>query len=120
LPESKIPAGFANRPLAGQAEVEGYVACHQAAFQSANMRAGWRARTLAQPAYRPDLDLVAVEALGRVAGFCIAWLNAQGGQIEPMGVHPDFRGRGPGAGAARGGCPALAGPGSGTYLGRDG
>jgi ribosomal protein S18 acetylase RimI-like enzyme len=94
LPDSKSPAGFSIRPLEGQSEVEGYVACHQAAFQSDNMRSGWRTRTLSHPAYQPDLDLVAVDAAGRVAGFCIGWLNAQGGQIEPMGVHPDFRGRG--------------------------
>jgi mycothiol synthase len=94
VPPSGLPAGFTIRPLAGQAEVAGYVACHQAAFQSDNMRAGWRARTLGHPAYQPDLDLVAVDAGGRVAGFCIGWLSPQGGQIEPLGVHPDFRGRG--------------------------
>jgi hypothetical protein len=49
LPESKNQAGFAIRPLAGQAEVEGYVACHQAAFQSATCapvgaHARWRSR----------------------------------------------------------------------------
>jgi mycothiol synthase len=116
LPESKNQAGFAIRPLAGQAEVEGYVACHQAAFQSANMRAGWRARTLAQPAYQPDLDLVAVEALGRVAGFCIAWLNAQGGQIEPLGVHPEYRGRGLGRALLAEGIRRLQGRGVGRIL----
>jgi mycothiol synthase len=94
MPESSVPAGYTIRPLAGQAEVAGYVACHQAAFQSDSMRAGWRARTLAHPAYEADLDLVAVDTDGRVAGFCIGWLSSYGGQIEPMGVHPDFRGRG--------------------------
>jgi hypothetical protein len=35
-----LPAGFAIRPLAGQQEVEGYVECHRAAFQSDSMRTG--------------------------------------------------------------------------------
>jgi mycothiol synthase len=94
LAVSGAQAGLIIRPLAGRSEVDSYVECHQAVFQSDNMRAMWRSRILAHPAYQPDLDLVAVDAGGRVAGFCVGWLNQQGGQIEPMGVHPDFRGRG--------------------------
>jgi len=89
-----VPAGYTIRPLAGEAEVEAYVGCHRAAFGSDNMRASWRARTLAHPAYRPELDLVAMTPNGRLAGFCVGWINDFGGQIEPMGVHPDFRGQG--------------------------
>lgn len=90
------PAGFTLRSLAGQAEVEGYVAVHRAAFESKNMTAGWRARTLQHPGYRPDVDLVAVAPDGRLAAFCVGWLHTSpsgtiSGQIEPMGVHPDFQ-----------------------------
>ena len=88
------PDGIIIRPLAGEAEVAAYVACHQAAFGSDSMRAGWRARTLRHPAYRPELDLVAVTPAGQVAGFWVGWLHGTSGQVEPMGVHPDFRGRG--------------------------
>ena len=63
------------------------------------MTVEWRQRTLRQPAYRPGLDLVAVAPDGRLAAFCIAWLDrsADGallGQIEPLGVHADYRGLG--------------------------
>ena len=88
------PDGIIIRPLAGEAEVAAYVACHQAAFGSDSMRAGWRARTLRHSAYRPELDLVAVTPDGRLAGLCVCWLSAFGGQVEPLGVHPDFRGQG--------------------------
>jgi len=89
---SAAPNGFSIRPLAGEADV----ACHQAAFGSDSMRADWRARTLQHRAYQPELDLVAVTPAGRVAGFWIGWLNEYGGQVEPMGVHPDFHGQGVG------------------------
>lgn len=56
------------------------------------MTRGWRARTLQMPQYRADLDLVAVAADGRLAGFAVGWLDParRVGQVEPLGVHPDF------------------------------
>jgi mycothiol synthase len=88
-----LPDGFKIRPLRGQAEVAAYVELHQAAFGSKVMRESWRMRTLQMPQYRPELDLVAVTADGRLAAFGIGWLHPQQplAQIEPMGVHPDFQ-----------------------------
>jgi ribosomal protein S18 acetylase RimI-like enzyme len=93
------PAGFSMRPLAGEAEVEAYVRLHRTVFGTKNMTEDWRWRTLRQPEYVPDLDLVAVAPDGGLAAFCVAWLDADahGGptaQIEPMGVHPGWRGLG--------------------------
>lgn len=54
-------------------------------------------RTLQQPDYRPELDLVAVDPSGQLVAFCIGWFSAAGldglptGQIEPMGVRSDLR-----------------------------
>jgi mycothiol synthase len=94
--DAALPAGFSLRPLAGESEGTAYVEVHRAAFRSKNMTAGWRARTLRCPEYRADLDLVVVAPDGRLAAFCICWLarDLEGeviGQIEPLGVHPDFR-----------------------------
>lgn len=83
--------GFTIRPLAGAAEVPAYVDLHRAVFESKSMTVEWRARTLQRPAYRPDLDLLAVAPDGRPAGFCILWLDGETGQVEPLGVHADFR-----------------------------
>ncbi len=100
LSNSTVPAGFTVRPLAGQEEVDSYVALHRAAFDSTSMTPAWRSRVLQCPQYRADLDMVAVTPNGGLAAFCIAWFDAKGwtgrpcGQIEPMGVHADFRGRG--------------------------
>ena len=58
------------------------------------MTVAWRSRTLRHPQYIPNLDLVIEAPGGRLAAFCIAWLDKQrptpAGQIEPLGVHPDF------------------------------
>jgi ribosomal protein S18 acetylase RimI-like enzyme len=91
-----LPAGFRIRTLAGENEVEAYVQLHRAVFESKNMTAGWRIRTLRRPEHRDDLDLVAVAPEGRLAAFCVCWLDkgSEGkpsGQIEPLGVHDDFR-----------------------------
>lgn len=97
LPEATLPDEFTVRPLAGTSEVAAYVELHRAAFGSDNMTIAWRARTLARPEYVPELDLVVEAPDGRLAAFCICWITlpdrGQGvtGQIEPLGVHPDFR-----------------------------
>ena len=89
----RAPSGFTIRALAGSHEVPGYVAAHRAAFDSAQMTAAWRARTLTMPGYEPELDLVAVAEDGTVAGFCVVWLDrgCSAAQIEPIGVVPRFR-----------------------------
>lgn len=95
LPSVGVPDGVEIRRLAGIHEAEAYVALHQAVFESKNMQTSWRQRTLAQPEYRRDLDLVAVGPDGRFAGFCIGWIDKDRatpvGQIEPLGVRTDFR-----------------------------
>jgi ribosomal protein S18 acetylase RimI-like enzyme len=94
--QTNLPEGFHIRPLNGINEVEAYVEIHRAVFESKIMTAEWRCRTLQCPEYVPDLDLVAVAPDGRLAAFCIGWLAKDdngnvSGQIEPMGVHTDFR-----------------------------
>ena len=91
----RIPEGFVVRPLAGADEVEAYVQLHRETFGSKNMTVEWRRRMLTHPAYVPDLDLVVAAPDGRLAAFCICWLDSYGsekiGQIEPLGCHKDFR-----------------------------
>jgi len=91
------PSGFEVRPWRGPDEVDAYVALQRAVFGTENMTVGWRQWILRQPGYRPELDLVAVDEGGALAGFCICWFAPQGvggrpsGQIEPLGVREDAR-----------------------------
>lgn len=89
LPEITPPDGFTFRTLDGQ--VEAYVELHQTAFGSKNMQVSWRARTLTMPQYRPELDLLIVNQEGHPVAFCIGWIHGSAGQIEPLGVHPDYQ-----------------------------
>jgi ribosomal protein S18 acetylase RimI-like enzyme len=91
--QRQVPDGITIRPLAGRAEVPGYVAAHRAAFGSQAMTVAWRSATLTMPGYEPGLDLVAVAGDGTMAGFCVTWLDrrCRAAQIEPAGVVPQFR-----------------------------
>jgi mycothiol synthase len=97
IPSVSLPDGFVIRPLGGESEVAAYVLLHRAAFGSESMTAAWRTRTLRQSGYDPDLDLVVIAPDGQLAAFCICWFTEHGpdgrpaGQVEPMGVHPEFR-----------------------------
>jgi len=93
-PQPQIPDGFAIRPFMGNSEVDDYVYLHRTAFGSDEMTKAWRTRTLAHPAYHPDVDLVVVSPEEKLVGFCICWIWNDIGQIEPLGVHPDYQGQG--------------------------
>lgn len=94
FPMPELPDGFAIRPLRGEAEVESYVKLHRLVFGSNEMTPAWRMRMLKHPSYMPETDLVVVDAADNLVGFCVGWLWREIGQIEPLGVHPDYRGSG--------------------------
>jgi mycothiol synthase len=58
------------------------------------MTVAWRKRTLRQPAYRREIDLIVENDQDKPIGFCVCWLRASVGQIEPLGLHPDYQGMG--------------------------
>lgn len=97
LPVPALPDGFSIRPLRGDKEVESYVKLHQLVFESKQMTVAWRMRMLKHPSYMPEADLVVVDDTDNLVGFCVGWLWREIGQIEPLGVHPDYQGGGLGA-----------------------
>ncbi len=89
-----LPPGFLIRPLVGEAEAPAAAALHREAFSSDFMTDSWRAEILRIPGYHPELDLVAVAPDGRIAGYCLSWLAGAEARIEPLAVHPSYRGLG--------------------------
>ncbi len=61
------------------------------------MTVDWRARVLQRPEYIPRLDLVVEGPNGELAAFCVCWIaptghgNSPVGQVEPLGVHPEYQ-----------------------------
>jgi ribosomal protein S18 acetylase RimI-like enzyme len=88
-----LPPGFSLRHLYGQAEVAAAADLLAAAFQIDTVTPVWRQRILERADYLPELDVVVEAPDGRLAAFCLCWLNPNGqiGQIEPMGTHPGFQ-----------------------------
>jgi ribosomal protein S18 acetylase RimI-like enzyme len=102
IPEPKLPEGFTVRHVAGEHEVEEYVAMHRDAFGTTNMTAEHRLAAMRDPGYLPELDLIAVAPDGTFAAFCVCSLNqdenARSGRREgwtdPIGTRPAFRRQG--------------------------
>ncbi len=99
FPAIRLPDGFSIRPLAGEAEVEALVVLHQAAWGTRNMTMDYRLSMMRQPCYDPDLDLVAVAPDGRLAAYCICFVDREendltgwkDGYTDPLATHPEFQ-----------------------------
>jgi len=99
LPQSSLPPGYRVRPVAGVGDVQRRAAASHAAFESdLPFDAYWPRylRFMQSPLYPAGQDLVIEDPDGRVAAFCICWLDPINcvGSFEPLGVHPDFQRRG--------------------------
>jgi ribosomal protein S18 acetylase RimI-like enzyme len=66
---------------------------HRAAWfrSSFDLRRYLRVRAI--DVFEPELDLIVETAEGRLASFCIGWVDRRlgVGSFEPVGTHPDFR-----------------------------
>lgn len=93
IPRSMLPAGFTLRPLAGECEVEARALLHRQAFDSNAVTDKGYHNVIRAPLYQPELDLVVVAPDGRLAAFCLCWLDEVNkvGLVEPVGTHSDFR-----------------------------
>lgn len=108
-----LPTGYTLRSVRSD-ETPARVEVHRAAWLPASLPYAARHRPPVEPGatssftaaayqavretwpYRPELDLVAVDAEGSLAACCIAWFDPATGvaEIEPLGVVPEHRGRG--------------------------
>lgn len=111
LPELALPAGYAIRPLAGEQEVDRYLAVHQEAFPDSNLTLEERLALMRDSAYLPALDLVMTGPDGAFAAFCTCSfsveentrLGRRDGWVDLVGTRPELRGKGLGRAALLGG-----------------
>jgi len=99
IPEPQPPAGFAIRPVAGEQEVEAYVALHREAFGTSHLTVEGRLARMRDTAYIRDLDLVATAPDGTLAAFVLGRIESgedgpggpTRGSTDPIGTRPAYR-----------------------------
>jgi len=96
VPEAVLPEGWTVRHVGGEDEFEERVALHREVWRRSKVTLDAYRRLRGVPGYTPELDLVAVSAIGTFASYCICWLDPVNriGEFEPVGTHSAFRGRG--------------------------
>jgi len=102
IPAPHLPHGFSIRPLAGKSELEEYVALHQVVFGTEQMTMEIRQAIMDSPEYDGSLDLVAISPQGKLAALCVCQIFKEENEItgekvgwtDPVGVQPDFQGKG--------------------------
>ncbi|MGW5051677.1 GNAT family N-acetyltransferase [Actinokineospora sp. NPDC004072] len=93
LPEPVLPPGYTVQP---STDVTQRVAVHRVVWHPSRVTEESYRNVMATWPYRPELDWVAVAPDGAYAANCLIWLDERNrvGELEPVGTHPDHRGRG--------------------------
>jgi ribosomal protein S18 acetylase RimI-like enzyme len=92
-----LPHGFTIRPVKGEEEIDKLVALHRAAFGTDQITVEYRLAMMSVPQYLPKADLVAEDAFGELAAFCVCGfedIETGIGYTDPIGVHPDHQRKG--------------------------
>jgi ribosomal protein S18 acetylase RimI-like enzyme len=93
-----LPPGFRYRTVDAEAVAE-RVAIHREVWAPSRVTESSYAHVRAQWPYRESLDCVVQGPKGRFVAYCLIWLDEENGvgELEPVGVRPEFRRRGLGA-----------------------
>jgi ribosomal protein S18 acetylase RimI-like enzyme len=94
--QAQLPPGFSIR-AGSDVSAESWAALHRAVFPRVGMSPDWRMGITQSPWYQSNLDLIVSASDQRTVACCGAWVGQlqreRVGEIEPLGVHPDFRGK---------------------------
>jgi uncharacterized protein YhfF/predicted N-acetyltransferase YhbS len=105
FPSPALPQGFALQSMADENNIELRREVFGRAFNHpdpADWPSAYAYRELQHaPDYHPNLDLYVVGPAGNHVAFTLIWYDGRNGvaSLEPVGTHPDFRGRGLGKAA---------------------
>jgi ribosomal protein S18 acetylase RimI-like enzyme len=93
-----LPRGFRCRTVE-PADVAERVAVHRDVWAPSRVTESSYRNVMAEWPYRSSLDCVVEAPDGRFAGYCLMWPDDENrvGELEPVGVREEFRGRGVGA-----------------------
>jgi ribosomal protein S18 acetylase RimI-like enzyme len=102
IQKPELPSGFLIRHVAGESEIERWVALHQAAFESNEMTVEYRLSMMRVPGYDPQLDLIVVNSNGQFVAFCFSRVSLEmqeitgrrEGSTDMLGTHPAYRKKG--------------------------
>jgi predicted N-acetyltransferase YhbS len=100
LPEQSLPEGYVIRSMAQENNIELRREVFGRAFNHphpSDWPSAFSYEELQRaPDYRKELDLYVVGPDGKYVSCCIVWYDSHNrmGILEPVGTHPDFRGRG--------------------------
>jgi ribosomal protein S18 acetylase RimI-like enzyme len=94
-PQRAVPSGFVLRTVTDD-DLAARVAAHRSAFDPSRVTVESYRNVMRSWPYRADLDCVVEAPDGRIAAYCLAWLDDENraGELEPVGTHEDFRRRG--------------------------
>jgi len=96
IPEPEFPEGYHIRPVRGVQEAGVVAEAHVAVFTGAKWTTETYRRYMESPGYSVDREFVVEADDGTLAAFTVTWhdeLNGTG-LFEPVGTHPDHRGKG--------------------------
>ena len=91
-PAPAVPRGFRLRTVE-PGELAARVELHRIVWEPSRVTTEAYAQLIQAWPYRADLDCVVEAPDGRLAAYCLAWLDDVNrvGEFEPVGTHPDFR-----------------------------
>jgi ribosomal protein S18 acetylase RimI-like enzyme len=94
-PEVPLPLGFRVATLAENGDWVGRIVLENAIWNAALDRA-WFAGKSSAPHYWFDWDLLLISPEGKQVAACLVWIDGKNrmAEIDPLGTHPHYRGRG--------------------------
>ncbi len=102
IEQKHLPNNFVIRPIRGDIEVDDWVELHRLALGTQVMTPEYKRAMMQTPGYDPNLDLVAVDPHGRLAAYCVCFIDAEGnaltgrktGYTDPIATNPGYWRRG--------------------------
>ena len=87
-----LPDGYRVRGFE-PGDLDARVEAHRSAFAPSRVVPESYLQVQRLPSYDPELDVVVEAPDGRIAAYCLAWLDEENraGELEPVGTHAEFR-----------------------------